>query len=217
MKLIKFLLLGSVLITFACNNESDNAKQEASSKAPTPLARLTSTNLTTAKSLYLTMIATTAYSNYKAARTSFVTNMKTNAIYYTTKTQYMSWISTHLSSTSFGTTTAFSTAYDDVLSKYNIIVAANATLFNFIRNADADQLSEIYQPGLGTLPVYAPSSCVDDCLDAATIAFDANDSARSATLQACAGNAECENNVESYYWEVFVNICATSDACVNAC
>jgi hypothetical protein len=180
MKTIKFLKLFSVvtilssIVLFACSPDSTGKDVSPAAAVPVPntaSARLTTSDVTNAKNLFTTMMGTSAWTTYQTSMNSFATKMKNNAVYFSTKAQYMTWISTHLSSTSWGSSTAFSTDFDDMTGKMTILINANHPLFNYLANADSDQIMPI--TGLGLSPVPAQtvfSNCADGCYNTLVLA-----------------------------------------------
>jgi hypothetical protein len=171
------------------------------------------------------MMGTTAWSNYVTSKNSFSTKMKTNVVYYTTKAQYMTWIGTNLASTSFGTTTAFSTAFDDMVGKYSALITANPALFNYLSTADSDQVLPIMGLGLSTLPTVGTTSCETGCYDTAAAAYVTIQNDWTFNSFACltvfyanfANDAICLASADQVYQTAWGNITVALFTCVNNC
>lgn len=202
------LLFGLSLLTLACSKENVNILENSSSTA-----KVTSDQLSKAKTQFIDMMKTSEYTIYSDALKAFVDKMNGNAILFPTKDKYMDWIAQNLSKTKFTSTEEFSLMIDDLLAKNSILETKNAQLFAYISEADSSQFLEIVQPSLGKLPtVTALNSCVNDCINDCEFALNGNEYAYSLDYGT--------NNhffAQQYYWERYKSICDSLSGCVGGC
>ncbi len=139
--------------------------------------------------------------------------MNGNAVYFTTKTAYMSWITTNISNTSFTSTQEFSSILDDIIAKHANLVSNNSQLFALIDNADPGQIIEIIQPSLATIEVLSGSnSCKNQCISDYEFAMNGNEWAYALDYGT--------NNhafAAQYYWVRVKSITDNLSNCVYFC
>lgn len=121
------------------------------------------------------MMTTTEYTEYKASLRAFNIKLKNTAVTFTNKSDWMNWINDSISTTDFVDKVEFETMYDDMADKFSDLVKQNEDLFDYIANADADQIEVILIPGIVEVPDYpytTSQTCLDDCIATCDAAID---------------------------------------------
>lgn len=164
------------LLIFSCSE--DNSTYQSTSAENSN--KITQSEQTLAKKMFVDMMSTSDYSNYQNSLDAFVEKMNGNAVYFKTKAEYMSWISNNISSTLFTSTQQFSAMLDDMVAKHALLVSNNSQLFTYILNADTEQRLEIIKPSLVEMQVLTSSnSCTDQCISDYEDAWNGNEWAYS--------------------------------------
>lgn len=166
MKKITLPLVLAVLTiaNFSCSNESSNEVPPSTSSA-IAYKSLNTTDVETAKRLYADMIASEDYINWKSSIREFNDKILV-PISFKSKTEWMNWLSTNLSSTTFTNAAEFEISYDNLIGKLETIMAANEDLYLLLEDATISQLQQIIPSIHLIAPEYpsAPFDCLDDCL-----------------------------------------------------
>lgn len=173
-----FLLLGVMCLFYlACSTESNEvtANPDSNSAAFKPKS-LTTNDFETAKALYLAMIASQDYIDYKQSLKDF--NAKLNAnVTFSRKSDWMDWININISTTSFTDTAEFETMYDNSINLLSNIARENTALCDYIIGASGNQLIQIITPGKyeglpGECPISVNQECFDNCAAIYEAAYD---------------------------------------------
>lgn len=165
---------------FSCSTENDDVTNETTTANEIlfQAKSLTVTDLDKAKQLYIDMMGTQEYADFKNSIKNFNDKLgAANDVNFETKREWMDWINNNIANTSFTSVTQFETIFDDSINKSDAMVNANPTLFNYVKDADRGQILIIFTPeeGDGNLPDngYTPSSCLDDCIEEYETAYAA--------------------------------------------
>ena len=175
-------MIGISLFVFSCSSEDSIEKEQDALTNDTPSQsqayRLGQTDLAVAQQMYLDMMRTQEYIDFKAASANFRSKFNGNEITFKTRQDGVDWITNNLGKTSFTSVTEFETIFDEAVAKTNAWINANPTLFDFIKAADKEERMIIFKPeeGDGSLPDYngtvTTQSCMDDCVNAYETAYD---------------------------------------------
>jgi len=191
-----YLLSAALLLSmfyFSCSPESDlvigdPSEAKIENLSTNPLAKsLTSSDLNTAIQQYAALTKTKAYTDYINSIEAFNLKLLSNNISFDTRSQWMTWINSNISSTSFNSVLQFQSMYDNSILLQKNMIAANPNLFNFIKNASGGQIRQIFAPEFhnnipGGYPI-STSSCIDDCIDWCDGALDLIDNILVASLE----------------------------------
>lgn len=196
------------LITLSCNDESYAEKETSSINA-----RASSSEVIKAKELFIDMMKSSDYLSFKNSLNVFVDKMNGNAILFSTKEEYIEWISQNIILTRFSSTEEFSIMIDDMLAKNSILESRNIELFVYLNNADQNQFLEIVQPSLGRLPsVISSNDCTNVCIIDCEFALNGNEYAYSLDY-----GTNNHSFATSYYWIRYKSICDSLSACMGNC
>jgi hypothetical protein len=181
-------------------------------------AKLTSSELATAQSAFRTMIGTSDYRDYKNARSSFLANMNGNLVFFRTKAEYMTWITSNLSRTAFTSISAFESSLDNMVAKQANLRAKNVSLYKFMDNSDADQWLSIVQPSLGVPPIpNITNSCSDGCMNDCSQTLDNIEQGTAFNQAMYGGNAFTDAIIDAMYWSMFESAVDDLNSCLAGC
>lgn len=204
-----------VLLTFtvSCNEDTETSKNTNNGY----LSKYNKGELEIAKDLFINMIKTSEYLDYKNSIDIFAEKMNGNAILFPEKEGYMSWIAINLSKTKFSSSDEFSNMIDDMIAKNTILESKNAILFSYLDNADQDQFLEIVQPSLAIMPTVTTfSSCTNQCISDYNDAENGNEWAYANNYGIGHTNF-AHNMATSIYWIRVKSIIDSFSACVGSC
>ncbi|AXG75038.1 hypothetical protein DVK85_12690 [Flavobacterium arcticum] len=220
------LLCVLTLSFFSCsteNNDATTTENAASTSSAFQLKSLSTTDLGTAKQLYIDMMGTQKYSDYKSALAAFTDKLGLNKITGTTKIEWMSWINNNLNKTSFTSVTEFESMYDDSVNKLSIMIGANTALYDYMSKADVYQIGIILQPEHDNHTVDYPvqtNSCLDDCISICDSAQDVLQDQYDQNVQfaASAGyDSGLMIGAEVNYNSAYIELALEFNSCAGAC
>lgn len=190
---MKKILLPSIFCAFAffysCSSDSDTVTDkntQVNTESSANSHRLNNTDLDTARQLYADMTKTTEYTDYKASLRAFNEKLHPNNISYVEKSDWMDWIRVNISATTFNSVQEFESMFDDSVNKLTILMDSNRTVYDFLLNADVDQINIITKPERGFIPnpPVTTNGCIEDCMDTADAAFDSAQADHDAAIEA---------------------------------
>jgi len=204
------LFFGLSLLTLSCSE--DNIKPEKNSQQL--MNRYLLSEMTEAKELFIKMILTEEYKDYKYALDSFVYKMENNAVLFKSKEEAMIWISENLSKTSFNSIEEFESKLNIILSKHSNLIIKNQLLFTLLDKADKSEFLEIVQPSLAQVPnITNANGCQNGCMDDCSFDLNANNYVHS--LNFYGSNSPAFG--EMYYWIRVKEIIADFNGCMSSC
>jgi hypothetical protein len=182
---------------------------------------LTITDVAKAAQLYM---KTQEYQDFKKSIRDFNSKLSQSVI-IENKADWMAWINVNLSSTSFASVIEFETMYDDFTNKAEILVLANAELFDLMKNSKVDQLQQILEPEFNHDFPVSSSSCQDDCQATCNGQLDILDSAVGRALNDIFRrpynpgytDADAYETVMQYYEERWWDIVQQFNNCLSGC
>ncbi|QYJ68106.1 hypothetical protein [Flavobacterium litorale] len=194
---------------FSCSTENDDiatAENATINSAIFQLKSLTTIDVDKAKQLYIHMMGTQEYIDYKNSIKSFNNKLgAANNVSFGTKVEWMNWMRNNIFNTSFKSIAQFETIYDTSIHKLEIMVNANSELYNFMQRANKIQISQIIAPEFNdTVPGGYPdvtNSCVDSCIDWCDSALDLIDEILSESIEIA--NQYAFENVSLYFQATF--------------
>lgn len=212
---------------FSCSKDNSEIVSE-NQLTNYQLKALNTTDLATAKQLYIDMMATQEYANFKNSIKNFNDRLGVaNQVSFETKAEWMDWIRSNILITAFTIISEFETFYDDSISKLDTMIAANSTLYNFMDKADSAEIGQIITPEFNdTIPGGYPvttNSCVDGCIDWCDSALDLIDNilqdsialAETATIYSV--QLEATMNAYAAHANQYLSIGKQFNQCVGAC
>jgi uncharacterized protein YukJ len=207
------LFIGFSLLTMSCSEQSDNLQNDSTSAQ----SKNSESELNLAKNLFIEMIKTEDYLNYKIALNNFADKMNGNTVFFKTRVEYIDWITNNLSKTNFSSRDEFITAIDDMAAKNSILENKNIALYGYLSNADQNQFLEIVQPSLGTIPTITNfNSCTNQCISDYNDAENGNEWAY-ANNYGIGDTNFAHNMATSIYWIRVKSIIDSFSACVGSC
>lgn len=223
-KVSLFLVLGIMSLTyFSCSDENEAASEN------TTVARFASrggtgldeSEMRDAKKLYSAMVSSAQYKDFAKSIAGINEKLLGNVTGAITKTDWMNWIGTNLSSTSFLSISEFEAMYDDSIGKLDAVSVRNPEIFVYFDKATPGQIREITLPPV-TYPPSSSSACYDDCADIHSAAIDAAIVDYEATVQAAQHFGRLSEylltwTAQETYDEIEVRLALEFNACVGAC
>jgi hypothetical protein len=178
--------------------------------------------------MYLNMMSTQKYLDFKATVKNFSHKLGGNDVAFKTRGEWMNWIGVNISKTSFTSVQEFGAIYDAGVTKSDAMIKANQQLFNYLQNADDDELIIILAPekGNGAIPPYNNSnitvqSCFDNCVNAYESAYDSATSSYYNSIGNPDGSLGYAVNVwlavSSYEHTIYETLPLQFNACVGGC
>jgi hypothetical protein len=222
-QLLPLILVAFTLFTISCSTDNSNIPADNANTSAIQAKSLGTSDFETAKRLYADMVITQDYIDFKSSIAAFTRKLEGNNVMFITKSEWMTWITTNLSATSFTSVAEFEAMFDDAEYKMNVVMAANTTFYGLLAQADSNQYFYILHPGF-TTPEYPanPQDCTDDCITACELAIDASEAQREANMTYVSGADEeirglLQSIVQGIYDEQFEQIVKDLNDCIGAC
>lgn len=207
-----FLLFCVSMLVLGCSKEDANTSNNLSISA-----KVAENELTKAKQLFVDMMSTSDYSNYKSTLMNFVDKMNGNVVILQTKEEYLDWISLNLAKTKFTSKEEFSEILDNLVLKQSILMTKNSELYSYLAHADEKQTIEIMQPSLATPPnVTTNGTCADGCMDQCELDICANNYVHSLNY-GLGDNEFAYALADSIYWSQMTWIIGSFNNCLSNC
>lgn len=223
MKSLKiFCIPFATAVIFACSSDEQSGVNPTNFANPnfaaSQLEKLNATDLTAATSLFNTMLASTAWSDFEASRVSFTAKLNGNlpGTACTDKSMWMTWIATNLASTNWPSVSAFEFSLDDLSAKWITVYNANTSLWVRLNNADDADRRIVMTNFWGTPPAQGKKApCENACYAVMDVALD--------NLQDELDNISATGNpflnffTVISYWGHFESIVWNMNVCVAHC
>ena len=208
---------------YSCSSDSLQNESEAkfSSESELTLKSLSSSDFEKAKQMYKAMTLTPEWTSYATARNEFAANMRGSKVFFTKKSDYMTWIQSNLQYTGFSSVGHFEASFDNMTGTYDVLIVKNPLLFSYIDKADTHQLYPIMESGLDPLPTVESSSlpCVIDCT--LTLASDLGEAVNNYNLNMQAVNTYSNSNlagaVETRFISEATDAISNFAGCMEGC
>ncbi|MEE1898074.1 hypothetical protein GN157_00295 [Flavobacterium rakeshii] len=174
---LPFIFCVSTLFYFSCSSDIDNATDNQQPESVSfQLKSMPTDSINKAARMYVLMTQTQDYIGFKSSISAFNSKVAPNRVSFSSKSEWMNWISGNISKTGFTTVTQFENMYDDFVTKFDLLMQNNDELFKLIELAanDTTTLLQIFQPEL--MPQPEPlgdvEACKEACMDATSTAID---------------------------------------------
>lgn len=211
LKTVSLLFCVSMLV-LGCSTEDENT-----TNSPSINAKVAENELIKAKQLFVDMMSTSEYSNYRSTLMNFVDKMNGNVVIFQTKQEYLNWISLNLAKTKFISKEEFSEILDNLVLKQSILMTKNSELYSYLAHAEEQQIIQILQPSLATPPnIVTTSSCADECMDQCELDINANNYVHSINY-GMGDTAFAYALSDSIYWSQMTWIIGSYNNCLSNC
>lgn len=174
---LPFIFCVSTLFYFSCSSDIDNATDNQQPETISfQLKSMPTDSITNAARMYVLMTQTQDYINFKSSISAFNSKVAPNRVSFSSKSQWMNWITGNISNTGFTTVAQFEGMFDDYVTKFELLHQNNTDLFDLIEQAgdDTTALLQIFEPEL--MPQPEPlgdvEACKEACMDATSTAID---------------------------------------------
>ncbi|WP_417356914.1 hypothetical protein [Flavobacterium sp.] len=174
---LPFIFCVSTLFYFSCSSDIDNATDNKQPESISfQLKSMPTDSINKAARMYVLMTQTQDYIDFKSSVSAFNSKVVPNRVSFSSKSQWMSWITDNISKTGFTTVTQFESMFDDCVTKFDLLMQNNDELFKLIEPAadDTTALLQIFEPELMPQPepLQDIDACKEACMDATSTAID---------------------------------------------